>query len=150
MKSFSKKDSDSLLKLITKQLELFEKYLIEISAQSEYIEFDDDEGLTLSLEAQSKIIDEIEKLHKKTAPLITAYKESEQVTDDSCPIGKALKRIKIIIKDSSEINTKNIKSAEEKKGEYSELISKLDKDKKGISGYTHKITETSDLFDKKQ
>ena len=114
MSSFSKKDSDSLLKLITKQLELLEKYLIEISAQSEYIEFDDDEGLTMSLQAQGEVVAEIEKLSKKAAPLITAYKESEQASDDSCPIGKALAKIKTILKESSELNQQNIKSAEEK------------------------------------
>ena len=150
MTNFSKKDTESLTKLIAKQLGLFERYLDEISEQAEFIRFDDDEGLTASIEAQGKVIEEIDKLHKKTAPLIAAYKESEKSKDDSCPIGKALARIKAILKEASDLNEQNIKAAEEKKAEYSELISKLDKDKKGISGYAQQITETSDLFDKKQ
>ena len=150
MKSFSKKDSETLAKILDRQLELFEKYYSEISEQTEYIRFDDDEGLTASIERQSLVVNEIDKLLKKAAPLIAAYKESEQAKDDLCPIGKALARIKEILKESSEINQQNIKSAEEKKAEYSGLISKLSKDKKGISGYTQKITVTSDLFDKKQ
>ena len=150
MTKFSQKDAESLAKLITRQLELFEDYLNEISAQTEFIEFDDEEGLTASIEQQSQVISEIEKLHEKTAPMIVAYKESEKSKDDSCPIGKALARIKAILKEAAEINEQNIKSAAEKKAEYSELISKLNSDQKGISGYKQQITETSDLFDKKQ
>ena len=152
MTTFSKKDNETLTKLITKQLELFEKYLVEVSAQTEFIQFDDDEGLTASIQEQDRVVKEIEKLLKKTAPLIAAYNDSEKSKkpDDLCPIENALARIKEILKESSEINAQNLKSAEEKKAEYSELISKLSRDKKGISGYTHKITETSDLFDKKQ
>ena len=152
MTNLSQKDIDLLAKLMPKQLELFEKYLTEITAQTEYIEFDDDEGLTASVEQQGRIVDEIDKLHKKTAPLILAYKEAEKSggEDDKCPIAIALARIKAILKEASETNEQNIKAATGKKAEYSELISKLSKDKKGISGYTQKITETSDLFDKKQ
>ena len=150
MTSFSKKNSDYLEKLISQQLELLEKYLVEVSVQTEYIQFDDDEGLTLSLQAQGEIVKELDKLHKKTAPLIVAYQKSPQASDDSCYIGKALTRIKAILKESSELNEQNLKSAAEKKAEYSELINKLKTDQKGISGYKQQITETSDLFDKKQ
>ena len=152
MTKISTKDTDKLYKLITHELELYELYLSEIIAQTEFINFDDDEGLTASVEEQSRITAKIDKLHKQTAPLIKAYKASanKKQPDELCLIEKAEARIRAILEESSQINKQNIKSANEKKSEYSEQIKKLSKDKKGISGYTHKLTETSDLFDKKQ
>ena len=155
MNDFSEKDTDLLIKLINKELELYEMYLSEVTSQTEYINFDDDEGLTASIHEQNRISKKIDELHKQTAPLLKKYRASELSKKSSepgekCPIERAISRIKVILAESSELNKQNLKSAEEKKAEYSEHISKLGKDKKGLSGYTHIITETSDLFDKKQ
>ena len=152
MIDFSKRDIDKLTKLISKELELFEKYLSETMAQTEYIEFDDDEGLTSSIEEQTRISEEIDKLHSQTAPMIKAYRASlvGKKPDETSAIEKAALRIRTILKESSEINAANIKAANEKKTEYSEHISKIAKGKKGLSGYTQQLTDTSDLFDKKQ
>ena len=76
MSAFPRDKHARLLKLLTRELELFEKVRALTQEQSEFLAADEKEELgplNESLQRRQEVIDQIDGLHQETDPLMQSY-----------------------------------------------------------------------------
>lgn len=141
-------ESERLSKLLSEELELYEKIRKMTEEQEKLLAKDDIEAFTNSLEKREKLIEEIKGLHQESNPLMQSYASTSSKGKNS-EVEGLKERIRDVIEACAQLNDENIVSLREKTEGLTKEIDEKSAKRKGIGGYAQSVPNTPEMFDKK-
>ena len=147
----SGEEEKRLLELTQEQYDLYKQFLELTRRQTDLLAEDDAEGFGRSLDYRQELIEKINGLHQDSDILMQSYMSAaiHQDQGTAAAIAAATERVADILKLCVAENDKNAATAKNMAGDYIKQIEKLNRNKKGIGAYIHKLPNKSELFDRK-
>ena len=126
---FNRDDETRLLGLLKEQFELFKLVKEQTTKQTQLMEADDIEAFSESLDSRESLIEKINGLHQESNVLMQSYmsQTASGEYDEVAEIEKFKAAISDIITECQSLNVDNIKSAQDKKDEYTKRLKELGK-----------------------
>jgi len=141
-------ESERLSKLLSEELELYEKIRKITEEQSNLLAKDDIEAFNISLDKREKLIEEIKGLHQESNPLMQSNALTSSGEKNS-KIEELKKKIHEELEACALTNDKNLNTLKEKKESLTKEIDEKSAKRKGIGGYVQSVPNTPEMFDKK-
>ena len=151
MSKYTKISETRLLELLREELELFAQMREQTIKQAGLLAADDVEAFDKSLDLRQGLIEKINGLHQESDVLMQSY-----ISYSTAPSGKksgavdeARAKLRSIITECHDQNTKNIALIKEKSEGHTKRIEELSTSKKTLGAYALTVPDNSELFDKK-
>jgi len=141
-------ETERLSKLLSEELEIYEKIRKMTEEQSKQLAKDDIEAFNISLDKREKLIEEIKGLHQESTPLMQSCASTSSGGENST-IEELKEKTREVIEECAQLNDKNMQTL---KGKTESLIKEIDEKsakRKGIGGYAQSVPNTPEMFDKK-
>ena len=141
-------EPEQLTKLLSEELELYEKIRKMTKEQEKLLAKDDIEAFNISLDKREKLIDKIKGLHQESNPLMQSYASISSGSKNS-EVEELKVKIREVIEACAQLNDENIDSLKEKTESLTKEIDEKSAKRKGIGGYVQSVPNKSEMFDKK-
>jgi len=141
-------ESERLSKLLSEELELYEKIRKMTEEQAKLLAKDDIEAFNISLDKREKLIEEIKGLHQESTPLMQSY-ASMSSSGKNSTVEELIKKIREALEACAQLNDENILFLKEKTENLTKEIDEKSAKRKGIGGYVQSVPNNPEMFDKK-